>query len=363
MISIKQSGLKTKIGNRMEQTTIHVTYIGNFLSVHGYNPTVAESLVPMLKEQGFHVEFASSHLNPIVRMLDMLKAVIVTPKTRSCVIIDLFSGPRAFIAARIVSSACCLLGRKYILVLHGGSLPERWNTSRKALFKMLREARAVVSPSPFLARFFSGYVDVLIIPNGIALENYPWRIRDIVRPHILYLRAFHKFYDPITAIRAFQRVWNKYKDAYLTMAGPDEDGTLKQCRSLVDELGVGDVVRFLGRVPKSEIPKIGIQHDIFINSSLVDNAPVSTIEAMAMGLCIVATSVGGLPYLLQHEETALLVPPGDPESMSEAILRILQDPDLARRLSTKARAVAEGMSWSKVIPQWVSLIQKVVNDT
>ena len=351
------------MGNRMARTMIHVTYIGNFLSVHGYNPTVAESLVPMLKRQGFYVRFASSHLNPIIRMLDMLKAVMATPKTRSCVIIDLFSGPRAFIAARIVSNACRLLGRKYILVLHGGNLPERWNTSRKALLKMLKEAQAVVSPSPFLARFFSEHVDVLVIPNGIALEKYAWRIRDIARPSILYLRAFHKLYDPITAIRAFHRVWNKHKDAYLTMAGPDEDGTLEQCQSLVDKLGINDAVHFLGRVPKSDIPKIGFRHDIFVNSSLVDNAPVSTIEAMAMGLCIVATSVGGLPYLLQHEETALLVPPSDPESMSEAMLRILQDSDLACRLSTRAREVAERMSWSKVIPQWVNLIQKVVNET
>jgi glycosyltransferase involved in cell wall biosynthesis len=342
---------------------VYVTYIGNFLSVHGYNPTVAESLVPMLKEQGFYVRFASSHLNPIARMLDMLKTVMVTPKARSCVIIDLFSGPKAFIAAKVISDLCHLLGRKYVLVLHGGGLPERWNTSRKTLFKMLKGARAVVSPSPFLARFFSEHVDVLVIPNGIAVENYAWRVRDIVQPSILFLRAFHKLYDPITAIMAFHRVWNKHKDAYLTMAGPDEDGTLKQCQSLVDELGINNAVYFLGRVPKSDIPKIGIQHDIFINSSLVDNTPVSTIEAMAMGLCIVATSVGGLPYLLQHEETALLVLPGDPESMSEAILRILRDPDLARRLSTRAREVAEGMSWSKVIPQWVNLIQKVVDET
>lgn len=346
----------------MDQRAIYVTYLGNFLSVHGWNPTVAESLVPRLKEAGLPVEFASSKLGLVPRMVDMLIKVLTTPRTNSCIIIDLYSGPRAFLAARVLTTASRLLGRKYILVLHGGGLPDRWNRSRRSLFQMLYHAAAVVSPSPFLANFFGRYVYVEIIPNGISVTDYPWKLRKAVQPKILYLRAFHKYYDPKTAIEAFYRFKSQYGDGYFTMAGPDEDGTLKECKSLVERLGLRDSVRFLGRVPKSEIPRLGIEHDIFVNSSRVDNTPVSTIEAMAMGLCIVATSAGGLPYLLDDEQTALLVPPGDPDAMAEAMLRLVREPELACRLSASARAVAERMDWSNVIPQWLSLIRRVAHE-
>ena len=67
--------------------------------------------------------------------------------------------------------------------------------------------------------------------------------------------------------------------------------------------------------------------DIFLNTSLVDNTPVSILEAMASGMCIVSTNVGGIPYLLKAGHEALLVSPGDPEKMAEAVRQILQDPD------------------------------------
>ena len=116
-------------------------------------------------------------------------------------------------------------------------------------------------------------------------------------------------------------------------------------------------VSFPGRLPKTAIPALGQEHDILVNSSLRDNTPVSTIEAMTMGMAIVATTVGGLPYLLRDGETALLVPPGDAESMAEAMRRLLEEPGLARRLSENARAEAERMDWSTVLPRWRELVE------
>lgn len=91
----------------------------------------------------------------------------------------------------------------------------------------------------------------------------------------------------------------------------------------------------------------------------MDNAPVTVTEAMACGLCVVSTAVGGIPYLLTHEEDALLVPPNDPEAMAAAVRRILAEPGLARRLSENARKKTEKFDWSVILPQWEALLTSV----
>jgi glycosyltransferase involved in cell wall biosynthesis len=102
------------------------------------------------------------------------------------------------------------------------------------------------------------------------------------------------------------------------------------------------------------------QGDIFLNTTNVDNTPVSVLEALACGLCVVSTDVGGIPYLLEHEEDALLVPPDDAEAMAAAVRRVLTEPGLAERLSRNARKKAEGFDWSVVLPQWERLLLEVL---
>ena len=344
---------------RRQQVMMRITYIGNFLSKHGLNPTYSESLVPELLAQGLSVRPASQYLNPALRLLDMAFSVLSTPVQRSCVIIDLCSGPKAFPAAYLISVICRVTRKPYIVVLHGGRLPSLLTSSRSRLLSMLKGAKRVVSPSRYLADKFSNHVNVEVIPNALNIEDYPYNPRISTRPNFLYLRAFHKNYGPITAIKAFAIVKQQYADARLMMVGPEIDDVLDECRSLVNRLGLESNVEFLGRIPKSRIPELGRKCDVFLNPTFVDNTPVSIVEAMAMGMCIVATTAGGLPYLLKEGETALLVPPGDERGMAVAILKILQNPTLSERLSRNARSAAEQMDWGKVTPRWLELIQSV----
>jgi glycosyltransferase involved in cell wall biosynthesis len=94
----------------------------------------------------------------------------------------------------------------------------------------------------------------------------------------------------------------------------------------------------------------------------VDNTPVSILEAMACGLCIVSTNVGGISYLLEHEHDALLVPPDDPVTMAAAVRRVLTEPALAERLSFNARKKAELYDYSVVLPQWEALVKTVAQE-
>ena len=101
------------------------------------------------------------------------------------------------------------------------------------------------------------------------------------------------------------------------------------------------------------------QHDVFLNTTNIDNAPVSVIEAMACGLPVVSTNVGGIPYLLEHGKTALLVGPGDSDGMTGAVKRLLPEQGLYSELSANGRQLAESFDWEVVLPQWQRLLNSV----
>ena len=128
-----------------------------------------------------------------------------------------------------------------------------------------------------------------------------------------------------------------------------------------DEKGVINKIHFPGAVPKVEVPQELQKYDIFINTTRYESFGVAVMEAAALGLPIVTTNVGELPYLWTDGEDALLVPSEDAGAMAGAIKRVLSEPGLAERLSRNARAKAEGYDWSSILPQWENLIQEVLD--
>ena len=115
-----------------------------------------------------------------------------------------------------------------------------------------------------------------------------------------------------------------------------------------------------GKILKREVPRILSDYDVFLNTTRAESFGISVVEAAALGLCIVTTNVGELPYIWEHEKNALLVPPDDPQAMANAILRILDEPELAQSLSINARAKAEQYDWSRILPIWTELIERVI---
>ena len=337
-----------------------VLLVGNFLSSSRRNQSVSEELAARLSAAGWYVVTTSSRFNRLARLLDMVSTSWHQRHLYEVAHVDVFSG-QAFLWAESVCWVLRMIGKPYVLTLHGGNLPafaQRWSGRVQ---RLLHSAAAVTAPSLFLLQEMRPYrSNIRVLPNPLDLNSYRFRIRKRPQPHILWLRALHSIYNPSLALKAMALLDVDFPNSRLTMVGPDKgDGSLQRLQQLLARLGFAERVTLPGGVPKSEVPKWMNEGDIFLNTTNVDNSPVSVLEAMASGMCVVSTNVGGIPYLLENERDGLLVPPDDPEAMAMAIRRLLTEPTLAERLSASARKKAEQYDWSVILPQWEALLISV----
>lgn len=341
-----------------------VFIVGNFLSATPGTRGVCEDLALRLEAEGHTVITASDKRGRLELLLDMLMTTWAYRHHYAVAQVDVYSGP-AFFWAEAVSRMLQWLGKPYILTLHGGNLPifaRRWPWRVRWLFA---SAAIVTTPSRYLHEQMKHYrTDLRLLPNPLDLRAYVFRPRAEPQPHLMWLRALHAIYNPSLAADVVARLQPSFSDIHVTMVGPDKgDGSLQALQQCAAALGVQNRITLPGGVPKTAVPHWLQKGDIFLNTTNVDNTPVSVIEAMACGLCVVSTNVGGIPYLLEHERDALLVPPDDAEAMAAAVTRLLTEPGLAERLSRNARQKAEQFDWSVIMPQWENILTTLATHT
>jgi glycosyltransferase involved in cell wall biosynthesis len=339
-----------------------ILLVGNFFTSSLGSPGVCTELAERLSNAEWNVTVTSKRIGRIPRLLDMVSTAWRKRKSFSVAQIDVYSGP-AFLWAEIVCYVLRLIGKPYVLTLHGGNLPVFARTRRTRVSRVLGSAAVVTTPSRYLYEYMREYRgDLKLLPNALDLGAYNFRPRTKAFPRLLWLRAFHHVYNPALCIKTLNILVRDYPDISLTMIGPDKnDGSFAETFTLTEQLGLKKHITFQGSVRKEEVPKWLVFGDIFLNTSNVDNTPVTVLEAMASGLCIVSTDVGGIPYLLNDGENALLVPSGDANAMAEAVRSILTRPFLAEQLSRNARQAAEQFDWSRILPQWETLLRSVAH--
>jgi glycosyltransferase involved in cell wall biosynthesis len=101
------------------------------------------------------------------------------------------------------------------------------------------------------------------------------------------------------------------------------------------------------------LPRILDEAEVFVNSSVVDNQPLSVLEAFAAGLPVVSTPTGGIAELVREGETGVVVDPNDPAAMARAVERLLGDPQQARSMARRARRELEQYTWPRVRQGWI----------
>lgn len=338
---------------------VAIAFLGPALGGHeGWVTTQGEVLAGLFTADGHTALLSSTELSPVRRALDHARDLFEWRRTVDVAVVSVFSG-RAFALADESLTWARALGVPSIAWLHGGDLPTLGHKHPRWARRVLRTADAVVAPTAYLARWAETFVEnVQVIPNVLDLDAYQFRNRDSLRPRLLWMRTFHELYDPGSAVRVLATLRSAGVDASLTMAGQDK-GLLESTRALAVALDVQDAVRFPGFVSGADKAALLDEHDIFLNTNLVDNAPVTVLEAAASGLVVVSTDAGGVPDLLAGGEAALLVPANDPRAMAVAVEGLLADPAAASRLAKGARAVADRSSWPRVRDAWLGCCNQI----
>lgn len=340
-----------------DRTAGRVLLLGTFLSRARSTRAVGEDLAERLKQRGWQVTTASSFVHPLPRLLDSLGVILRRRTHYDLAHIDVYSG-RAFQVAEACAALLRRLERPYLLTLHGGGLADMSRQEPERVRSLLGGARLVTSPSDFLRQALEPLrADIRVIPNPIDVDGYTYRERRTLRPHLLWLRAFADIYRPADAVRTLRVLRERGHDARLRIVGPDKGGSaLDQVRR--ERRGLEQYVQLDAEgIPKHRVASAFDAADIFLNTTSVDNTPVTVLEAMASGLPVVSTDAGGLRHLIDSGGDGLLVPVADPPSMADAVERLLQEPGLGLALSRTARRKVEGWDWRRVITLWEELFE------
>jgi glycosyltransferase involved in cell wall biosynthesis len=171
-----------------------------------------------------------------------------------------------------------------------------------------------------------------VIHNGIDAETFD-RPRRVVPGRILVVGRLAPQKRPDVALQALARVREKHPEAQLDLVahGPLEGETT----ALVGELGLRDHVRLLTK--GADVPELLSEAACFLLTSDYEGFPYTVLEAMAAGVPVVSTRVGGVPEQVADGETGLLFEPGDPAAAAAAVEQLLADPERAHRLSEAGR--------------------------
>ncbi len=253
-------------------------------------------------------------------------------------------------------------GAAVVVNYRGGLAEEFFRRSYARVAPVLRMADAVVVPSRFLEEVFRRRgAAVRVVPNIIDIGRFAPGDGDgdgdgaapPGAPHLLVARNLEPIYDNATALRALNIVRERIPQARMTIAGTGPEET--RLRALADELGLRDAVDFAGHVDNARMPCLYRSASVAINPSRADNMPISVLESLAAGVPVVSTDVGGVPFLVEDGRNALLVPPGDPQRMAQAVLRVLTEEGLGARLVRAGREAVREYAWESVRGRWFAV--------
>ena len=250
-----------------------------------------------------------------------------------------------------------------IVNYRGGEAQDYFEKSFSRVRPTLERASRVIVPSGYLEKVFAGFgVETTVIPNIINLERFsPIKARDVFdseqRYRLIITRNLEPIYGIRTAIEAVALVRQQVPAIQLSIAGSGPQKA--ELEQLVSKLKLEDCVEFVGRLDAEKIVDFYHTADVMVNPTTVDNMPNSVLESLACGVPVVTTNVGGIPYIVEHGRTALMVPSGDSTAMAQEIVRLYQEEALRGTLINNGLKAVRPYAWPEVKGQWLAMYDLV----
>jgi len=240
-----------------------------------------------------------------------------------------------------------LFGKKVIIHYHGGSAEDFFKKWHLLINPILLLCDTLIFPSEFLSSVFNkfGFAGH-VIPNILDLKSFSFVKRAQFSPNYIVTRHLRPEYNVGCVIRAFSLIRKHYPSAVLRIVG---DGVEKKLlMELSEQLGCSQSIMFMGQIPNESLPALYACSDFVLNSSMVDNMPVSIMEAFASGCAVITTNAGGIPFMIKHHENGFLVNLNDHEALAKEALWALRHQDETRRIVSNAKEYSLNFSWETI---------------
>jgi glycosyltransferase involved in cell wall biosynthesis len=233
----------------------------------------------------------------------------------------------------------------------GGAL-ERYGIGRAAAIITLTERLRRVLPAG----------NVHVVPSGIGVEftvepGEPGLPADLPRPRIGYVGRLHEQKGVATLLCGFALLAGE-TPGHLVIVGDGPEGV--RLRRLAARLRIADRTHFLGFVPHGRIPAILRDLDVLALPSQYEELGSVLVEAMYAGVPIVASEVGGIPELIVHRRSGLLVPPGSALRLAAAVRELIAGPEPAATLAARAHERVREQTWDKLVHQVLEVYRSVL---
>jgi glycosyltransferase involved in cell wall biosynthesis len=341
-----------------------VAIVAASLDILGGQGVQARSLVESLRADGYPVSFLP--INPrfpkgLRRLHDvkyartLVNQLMYLPglaRLASADVVHVFSASywSFLLAPAPAMAAARALGKRVVLHYHSGEADDHLSKWGALVHPWLGLAHEIVVPSEYLREVFArhGY-EARVIANVVDLSRFGYRDRAPLRPRVLSTRNLEPIYRVDVVLDAFALFKQQEPSATLTVAGygSEETRLRRQAASIAR-----DSIRFVGKVDPELMPSLYGEADLFVNASIVDNQPVSIIEALSAGLPVVSTPTGDIRFMVRDGETGLLVPPDDPQAIADALGALWRDPERALTMARRARQDVSKYTWPAVRDQW-----------
>ena len=280
-----------------------------------------------------------------------------------------------------------MYGIPVLLTVHGLLHVEKKNALRKQLslkhlyqfvvqsrteFDVLNKAQNIIVDTEYVSKqieqlYSSNKISNLpwmyVIPQGIQLQFLSLSPKPTKEPIILSVGSISQRKGHLFLIKAFEEVHNKIPTAKMIIAGSlAEEIYLAKMKEEVDKYHLQDCVDILTNIPQEELLRHYQIASIFALHSQEESQGIALVEAMAAGLPVVSTTVGGIPYVVQNEESGLLSAYSDVDTFAHNIIRLLEDNALRDKMSHSAREVAQDYSWTNIAQAIETVYNRMISE-
>jgi glycosyltransferase involved in cell wall biosynthesis len=359
----------------MTNDKIRVCHIAPSLDMLGGQSIQAARLLEGLKEAP-EIEAELLPINPTLpgplRRLQRIKYARTVVNTLATLILLIIRLPRYDISHVYAASYFSFLlgpapavllaklyGKRVIMHYHSGEAEDHLSHWRWMAAPVIRLADVVIVPSGYLVDVFARFgLRAWAIFNIAMLDKYRFRGRKPFRPVFFTSRLHEPLYNVPCVLRAFALIQRRYPEARLTVGG---DGWQRpRLEQLARDLKLRNTI-FTGRIPFDHMPGVYDAHDIYLTATDIDNMPSSITECFAAGLPVVTTKAGGLPYIMKHEETGLMVERDDHEALAANAIRLLEDQEFAAAIARRAREECAQYAWPQIKGQWLAVYRALAH--